>query len=200
MRRRPRPFDKVSRLGITSELALRSPQSLVVLTGLRSNRSFDKLSRLGIASELALRSPQSLVVLSGRHWNLSVQFRRLAAGLPDVMSRSKSTEPRSIIRRQVRLTQDEVDQLIAQYLAGATSYELAEQWHLHRHTITEHLRRAGVLRYRSLTEIQVTEACRLYLDGWSLARIAAALSCAPHTVRSALLREGVTMRRSWERP
>ena len=129
-----------------------------------------------------------------------MQIRRLAADLPDVLSRSMSTEPRSSIRRQARLTQLEVAELIAQYLAGATSRQLAGRWGMNRHTVTEHLRRSGVLRYQGLSEGQVAEACRLYLAGWSLARIAAALSCAPHTVRSALLREGVTMRRSWERP
>ena len=61
--------------------------------------------------------------------------------------------------------------LVEQYQAGATVYELAERFKIHRVTVSEHLHRQGVrMRRRSLEEWQIDEAAQLYEQGWSLAR------------------------------
>lgn len=78
---------------------------------------------------------------------------------------------------------------------------LAERWDLHRTTVANHLRRRGVqLRREGLTSAAVTEALRLHEEGWSLQRLAERLVCDAETVRQALKRAGVLLRRPWERP
>jgi DNA-binding CsgD family transcriptional regulator len=93
------------------------------------------------------------------------------------------------------LTESDVDDLVAGYEAGATVYELAERFGIHRATVSEHLHRRGVgMRGAGLREEQVEVAVRLYEQGWSLARTGARLGCTGNTVRFALLRRGVRMR------
>jgi hypothetical protein len=48
-----------------------------------------------------------------------------------------------------------------------------------------------------LTPEQVKEASRLYTEGWWLARLGERYGCAADTVRLALLRSGMVMRRPW---
>jgi hypothetical protein len=55
--------------------------------------------------------------------------------------------------------------------------------------------RLGVdLRQRGLTDERVAEACRLYPEGWSLARLAERYGVDDMTVRRHLLLVGVVMR------
>ena len=73
--------------------------------------------------------------------------------------------------------------------------ELARQLGVRRHTVAALLRRNGVeSRNVGLPEDQVTEACRPYRDGWSLARLGDKLGLANLTVRRYLLLAGVLMR------
>jgi DNA-directed RNA polymerase specialized sigma24 family protein len=61
------------------------------------------------------------------------------------------------------------------------------RWGVHRHTVSEHLRRADVqIRFQGLADFQVAEARRLYLAGWSLARLGELFDCDASTVRRAL--------------
>jgi predicted DNA-binding protein (UPF0251 family) len=142
-----------------------------------------------------------LVALSQRSWNFSSLVRRLAAELPDVMSRPPRARPRSTRQRQVRLSPDELAELVAEYQAGFDSYDLAVRWGVHRHTVSEHLKRAGVqTRFQGLADFQVAEAKRLYLAGWSLARLGEHFDCDASTVHRALRLAGMSFRRPWERP
>jgi lambda repressor-like predicted transcriptional regulator len=78
---------------------------------------------------------------------------------------------------------------------------LAEHWNLHRTTVSEHLRRAGVaLRRQGVPAEQIDEAIRLYGEGWSCQRLAERYGCNDETVRQALKRAGVALRAAWERP
>jgi hypothetical protein len=61
--------------------------------------------------------------------------------------------------------------------------QLAKSWHLHRTTVAEHLRRAGVaVRQRGLPAERLDEAVRLYAEGWSCQRLAQRLR--PYVRRS----------------
>jgi len=103
-------------------------------------------------------------------------------------------------RAQQRLTEDRARQLIAEYLAGANMRQVAERWGVHRTTVATQLRRAGVNpRPSGLGNQDVDEATQLYADGWSLARLGKRYECSADTVRSALLKAGLVMRRPWER-
>ncbi len=68
-----------------------------------------------------------------------------------------------------RLLPDQVESLVASYRQGATTYELAQEFRIHRHTVTERLERRGTpRRYRSLEPDQIQQAIALYDTGLSL--------------------------------
>jgi DNA-directed RNA polymerase specialized sigma24 family protein len=111
--------------------------------------------------------------------------------------RSKTMQKRQVQRR---LTPEQVEQLVLDYQAGNSMQKLARSWHLHRTTVAEHLRRAGVaVRQRGIPIAQLGEAGRLYGEGWSCQRLAERYRCDEETVRQALKQHKVQMRKPWER-
>jgi DNA-binding CsgD family transcriptional regulator len=90
---------------------------------------------------------------------------------------------------------------VALYQSGLTVYQLADKYGIHRHTVSSHLRAAGIrLRLDGLTTQQVDEAAQLYGSGWSLGRIAERFGVAHTTVRTRLRERGVKMRDTHGRP
>jgi predicted DNA-binding protein YlxM (UPF0122 family) len=107
--------------------------------------------------------------------------------------------PRMPIRPRYRLTQrlepGQVDQLVADYRAGATTRELAERYHVSKTAVTELLTAHNVpLRRQGLSPSQVAEAIRLYAAGQSVAQAAQSLGASPSSVYDSLKRSGVQMR------
>ncbi len=101
---------------------------------------------------------------------------------------------------QRRLTADQVAALVVEYQAGADMRELAVRWQVHRTTVAGHLRRAGVeLRRQGLSEKQLSEAVRLYGNGWSLQRLAERSGCGAETVRQSLKSANVQLPKPRER-
>ena len=101
-------------------------------------------------------------------------------------------------QQQTRLASGRVAQLVAEYQAGADMNTLAHTYGVHRHSVRNHLSKAGVeVRRLGLTEPQVTEAVRLYLAGQSLAKLGETFGCDHTTVRRALLKHGLVMRKPW---
>ncbi|MEV8358494.1 sigma factor-like helix-turn-helix DNA-binding protein [Microbacterium sp. NPDC076895] len=86
--------------------------------------------------------------------------------------------------------------LVARYEAGATVYELAEAFGIHRHTVAQRLREAGVkLRRTAPTDDEITEMVQRYESGQSLARIAETIGgTTANTVKRCLLERGVAIR------
>jgi DNA-directed RNA polymerase specialized sigma24 family protein len=94
-----------------------------------------------------------------------------------------------------QLDAEQVQELIAGYQAGATVYELGEQFGIERRTVSDILHRNEVpMRRRGLSPEQINEAVRLYETGWSLARIGQKMGVDPTTVRTRLRERGVRMR------
>jgi DNA-binding transcriptional regulator LsrR (DeoR family) len=90
--------------------------------------------------------------------------------------------------------------LTAAYRAGMATKELAAQFGIHRATVTAVLQRLSVEpRQKGLSDEQAAEACRLYPEGWSLARLAERYDVRDMTVRRYLLLAGVVMRSPHER-
>ena len=74
---------------------------------------------------------------------------------------------------RVRLELHQVEPLTNGYRAGAAAMELAERFGIHGTTVAAILHRQVVEpRQLGLSDEQVAEACRLYSEGWSLARLA----------------------------
>lgn len=113
--------------------------------------------------------------------------------------RKEVTEPR--LHRIVRkLPAEHVGALVAGYLAGATVYELAAEFKIHRSTVSEHLKRQGIdMRGQGLTRDQVREAAELYRNDWSLSRLGDRFEVDGTTVWRALRQTEVVMRKPSER-
>jgi DNA-binding IclR family transcriptional regulator len=85
--------------------------------------------------------------------------------------------------------------MAAEYQAGATVYELAARFKIHRATVSEHLHSLGVaMRRRGLDQGQVDQAATLYAQGWSVARIGGQFRVDGGTVWLALRAAGVQLR------
>jgi len=96
---------------------------------------------------------------------------------------------------QKRHSDGEVVDLVAAYRAGASVYELAEQFGCRRQTVSAWLKSQGVqMRGRPLTPAQIDEAERLYAAGRSLASVGEQLGVWSSTVRKYLRTRGVVMR------
>ena len=143
----------------------------------------------------------TIVALTGGSSNQAPRLRQLAGELSSLLRRRLRKAKRSKPRQaQHRLTSKHRDQLVAEYLSGASMLALAKRWGLHRTTVAEHLRRAGVgIRQRGIPAEKLNEAIRLYTEGWSCQRLAERYDCDDETVRQTLKRAGTTLRAPWER-
>ncbi len=75
--------------------------------------------------------------------------------------------------------------------------QLVTKYHLHRTTILDHLKRAGIPRrpnVRKMTDTQVDEATRIYQGGLSLQRTAEHFSVSQTTITRELTAAGVPIR------
>jgi DNA-binding CsgD family transcriptional regulator len=111
----------------------------------------------------------------------------------EAQKRPKSAPPR--IRRKLHLTESQMQDLVASYLCGATTVELAAQHGIHYTTVSKYLKQRGVaIRLKSLGEKDVALVIEMYRAGLSTVRVAEKIGRAPNTVRAALLAAGVQMR------
>ncbi len=110
-------------------------------------------------------------------------------------------QPLRIPKRAKRLSAIEVARLAERYQAGATVYELANAFGIHRTIISQHLKGAGVeMRLKPVSEQQVEAAITLYNSGLSLTNIGSTLGFNASTICNALKRHGVDIRKPWEHP
>lgn len=131
----------------------------------------------------------------GRWSNHSEQGERLQALVELVPSGPIQPIVRTKKQNQTRLRPAEIAELVVGYRDGATVYELAKRFRVHRDTVSKLLERQGVARRgRPLSPFQIDQAVSLYAGGQSLAKIAPQLECDPGTVRLALIKTGVRLR------
>jgi hypothetical protein len=89
---------------------------------------------------------------------------------------------------------------VTAYKGGATVFELANMFGIHRSTVGRRLQARGVdTRPDVLGSADVRQAAELYRSGWSLMRIAEKYEVAGDTARRRLLEAGVQMRGPHER-
>jgi len=135
------------------------------------------------------------VEIIGRYSNHCEQGERLqhlVEMAPNGLSRADVQTKKQIHRR---LRPPEIDELVASYRAGATVYQLANEFQIHRATVSLLLERQRVpRRNRPLSPAQIEKARMLYATGQSLAKVGSVLGCDANTVRLALVRVGVRMR------
>ncbi|MQA87590.1 MAG: hypothetical protein GEV03_23950 [Streptosporangiales bacterium] len=134
----------------------------------------------------------------GAYYNTKEQVRWLGdllRKLPSLDAPVPQPTKRPKPSRAKRLDEEQVQQLVEGYQAGATVYELGDQFGISRQTAAEILKRHGVqVRRQGLTLEQIDEAVRLYEAGWSLAGIGGRMSVDPTTVLHRLRERGVQIR------
>ena len=139
------------------------------------------------------------VEVMGSYSNPSV-VSRLQRSLADqdtdrVSDRSSPIVSRKRKQAQVRLTNDEIDVVIAGYEAGLGLNELSSAFGADRRTLANRLEHRGIpRRSRRFADDQIREAITLYTDGWALARIAEHFGVHPESIRYRLRRAGVVLR------
>jgi DNA invertase Pin-like site-specific DNA recombinase len=108
-----------------------------------------------------------------------------------VTTENKRSEPWTPPRR---LSPLEISQLVERYQAGTKVRELAEEFGVHKHTVSAHLARRGIptrIGGRVVDEAAALEIIRLYAGGQTMDAIAAELGIAQSTVSRALKEEGL---------
>jgi hypothetical protein len=140
-----------------------------------------------------------MVELGGRYYNTSHlvdELTSLLRKLPDVTTvLVRPKDERKVPGRAKQLDDQQVQDLIAGYQAGATVYELGDRFGINRQTVSKLLHRGGIsMRMRGLSVEQVDEAVRLYEGGWSLAKIGTRMGVDPTTVLKRLRDRGVKTR------
>lgn len=96
---------------------------------------------------------------------------------------------------QTRLSVSNRAELLAGYAAGVPVRELATRFNVHRGTVREIARQAGLeARQPELPEAIRQDAALLYTDGLTLAQVAAQLGISNEAVRSAVLACGGSIR------
>jgi DNA-binding CsgD family transcriptional regulator len=99
---------------------------------------------------------------------------------------------RRIETAQTFLTAAEIDDLIGDYLGGASINDLAQRYGIHRATVFAHLRRRNTPRRRLGLDVdEGAEAVRLFRGGVSMREIGRRMGVGRKTVRTALVNAGL---------
>gem|GEM_PF-2082087 len=102
-----------------------------------------------------------------------------------------------IRQRQRRLNEAQALLMGTKYQTGATVYQLAKEFDISRHTVSERLKRLGIPLRGQLTESAIVDSMvDLYQSGLSLAAVSQKLGTSPGTVHNHLKRRLVQMRDS----
>lgn len=109
--------------------------------------------------------------------------------------RTADRAPLPVLRVRHNLHDEEIGEMVAEYRTGDTLRQVAARHGISRARVSSLFEDRGVdRRGRSLTAAQVSTAQDLYLAGNSLATVGLSLGVDGATIRSALLRQGVSMR------
>ena len=122
-------------------------------------------------------------------------YKQDRRGSGPTVADSRGRMVRSLEMAPTLLRPDQVDDLVAEYRAGATLVELAARFGVNRRTVAAHLvRRAVPIRRGSFDLSRIHEAADLYLSGLTLVEVGLKVGAGPQTVRRALVEHGVPIR------
>lgn len=135
---------------------------------------------LSQACDQGLRSVEYL----GRYRNPRDQGRSFQTLLNLAENRPRVARQPPAYRRSRRLEPAEIDELVAEYEAGSTVYELSAKFGIHRETVSSLLKQqAGVtVRYHQRTVVDLDRADELQRLGLSLTEIAERLGVGRTTL------------------
>lgn len=141
----------------------------------------------------------SSVEVEGAYSNTKDQLTaldKLQQKLPDLDEPTDAAPPRSKrAGRPTRLDHDQAQDLIRQYQAGSTVYELAARFGIGRSTVSRLLHRHGIpMRRRGLSPDQIAHAAEAYTAGASTTELASHYDADERTLARALRNHGLTLR------
>lgn len=127
--------------------------------------------------------------------------QELRAALEQMVGRATEDEHVPVVQRprqqQRRLAGDQIDEVVARYVDGASIDALAREYEINRTTVISHLERNGVERRRNprkMTDARVRAAADRYAAGLSLAAVAAEFDVCDRTLRREFEGAGVPIR------
>jgi DNA-binding CsgD family transcriptional regulator len=134
-----------------------------------------------------------LVHLTEQLYNPSYAIKKLFKQAREgLIAKLLGNEPRLgeriTYKHQRRLTAEQKAMLVDNYKAGGHSiYSLAKIWNISPHTVSTHLRKAGLsIGFKPLSYAEIAEARELRKEGMSFNAIGRRLSRDPKTVKNAL--------------
>lgn len=109
--------------------------------------------------------------------------------------------PNSIVKtikqqQKHEFSKKEIEEIIAAYQSGISTYKLAEQYNCHRNTISHQLKLNGI--EVKIEKINIDEAISLYESGWTTKQIAGKYHMSDNAVSRRLKKAGVKMRTRWD--
>lgn len=145
---------------------------------------------LGSLRDTFSNIPQRAQTLVTR-WKRGV-YREQRRAVGPRISDARGPLVRRIETAQTFLTAAEIDNLIGDYLGGASINHLAQQYGIHRATVFGHLRRRNTPRRRVGLDVdEGAEAVRLFRGGVSMRAISRSLGVGRKAVRTCLVAAGV---------
>ncbi len=140
-------------------------------------------------------STVDLVSLCSNNSAASVTPTRIHEILGSIGDSPRELQPR-VKRSWNRLSDETRAEVAVRYEAGDTTTQLAKDYGVAKSTIIGILRaKSVVVRRQPLTPGQVSEASRLYESGQSLSQVAKRLDINQETMRTAILKAGVVLRK-----
>ena len=137
-----------------------------------------------------------VVEVLGRYSNLLDQGELIRGLLNVVPKRSPEPFPAPPKRVIHRLSQAEIEAMVADYAAGIRIPDLVERFQVDQTTVQKYVRKAGLPRRSGrVTPNKIEEVISLYRTGRSVDWIAERLDVSDSTVRRTLVRAGVPIRR-----
>lgn len=117
-----------------------------------------------------------------------------------------SYDPNSTVKiikqQQKHLTEEETRTIVEKYNAGVSTYELAQEYGCHRYTISNALKRSGIVvdKHVEGRKYKTEEVIRLYVEEKkSVAELAKMYGVCDATIYKCLKRNGVyTKRTRWD--
>jgi len=130
----------------------------------------------------------------GRYSNPDIvsRLQRILAG--NGRDRPSHRPVPSLRQKQHRLTHDEVRNLLASYEDGTTIARIASEFAVHRTTVLDIVRRAGLKRRYRRVDDALDEAHTLYESGLSLKQVGQHFGVSLDAIRDSFNRHGVRVR------
>jgi lambda repressor-like predicted transcriptional regulator len=127
----------------------------------------------------------------------------------ELIEKARASNPTDRLGRRIpskanpKLASDQVKQLIGLYEQGDSIYQLSRRFGIHRETVKDHLRRAGIPirpgNQAKLNDADKDEIAKLYEAGLSIHKLALRFGVTDNPVHNALKERGVRMRSTYER-